>query len=138
MPYDSSLLYQPRFASAVANIQRRAERQTDISKLEDVFVTSDLMTRAATTDTQLVLGRRGTGKTHMLRVFQLRKQQAGELVYYFDCTRLGSGYASLRADPDVIAKKYFISLLNDVGSQLLDTAIRMEMPALGVQERVLD
>jgi hypothetical protein len=59
-------------------------------------------------------------------------------VYYFDCTRLGSGYASLRAPPDVIAKKYFISLLNDLGTQLLDTAIRMEMPPQGVQERVFD
>src|SRR5712692_5452194 len=89
---DSGLLYQPKFSSAVANIQRRAERQTDVRKLEDIFVTSDLMIRAEVTDTQLILGRRGTGKTHMIRVFQLRKQQAGQLVYYFDCTRLGSGY----------------------------------------------
>jgi hypothetical protein len=40
-------------------------------------------------------------------------------------------------DPLTIAAKYFSALLNDLGTALLDHAIRLERPTPGVQEQVL-
>jgi len=125
------------FAQAVSQIQRRAERQSDPQKLEDIFVETDMAVRARTTDSQLVLGRRGTGKTHLMRAFERSSRLRGEVVYYNDCTRLGSGYSGLDLNPEEVAPKYFVALLNELGSQLLDAATNMEMPPPGLQERAL-
>jgi hypothetical protein len=131
------LLAQSCFARAVTGINRRAERQTDPDKLVDIFVETDLPLRCETTEHQTVLGRRGTGKTHLLKYFQHQKESTGNVVYYADCTRLGSGFPSVSPAPLVIASKYFASLLNDLGTTLLDHAIRLERPATNVQERIL-
>ncbi|MGH7134126.1 MAG: hypothetical protein ACREHD_00205, partial [Pirellulales bacterium] len=100
------------FRQAVAGIQRRAEKQTDWGKLDQVFVRSDLFDRVQSPDSQLMLGRRGTGKTHLVRVFQQFATAHGEPAFYIDCTRLGSGYSGLHLPPEVIAQKYFLTLLN--------------------------
>ena len=63
------LLTSSVFRQAVSGLQKRAEKQTDWQKLEEVFVKTDLFDRVGSPDSQLVLGRRGTGKTHLLRVF---------------------------------------------------------------------
>lgn len=125
------------FVQAVSNIRRRAEGQLEWDKLVDIFVTTDLANRARTTDSQLVLGRRGTGKTHLFRVFEHQASQVGQVVYYVDCTLLGSGYAGLPLQPKEVAPKYFSGLLNALGPRLLDEAIRLEAPPPGVQDRVL-
>lgn len=126
-----------QFARVVASIQRRAEKQTDLEKLTRIYVPNDLFIRSTTSDSQLITGRRGTGKTHLMRVFEQEQHLKGDRVYYFDCTRLGSGYSGLDIQPEELAKKYFIAFLNDLGSQLLDAASRMEAPPAGTQERVL-
>lgn len=127
-----------RLSQAIVNIQKRAEKQTDWYKLVDTFVMTEIATRARTTDSQLVLGRRGTGKTHLFRVFERNESLRGKVVYYIDCTRLGSGYAGLQLQPREIAPKYFSSLMNELGTRLLDEAIRMEAPKPGAQDRILN
>jgi hypothetical protein len=57
------------FAKAVVAIQKRAEKQLDWNKLLDTYVHTDLAYRASTHDSQLVLGRQGTGKTQMVLPF---------------------------------------------------------------------
>jgi len=128
----------PRFARAVVAIQKRAEKQTDWSKLFDIFVRSDLWDRAHSLDSQLVLGRRGTGKTHLFRVLHESALAEHRLSLFVDCTSLGSGIGSLDVPPATIAAKYFVALLNQIGTDLLDQAIRMEMPAAGRQDRILN
>lgn len=140
MPNDdqrSGLLGSLLFRQAVAGIRRRAEKQTDWEKLEAVFVKSDLFDRVRSPDSQLVLGRRGTGKTHLIRVFQKEAIGHGELALYVDCTRLGSGFTGLSLPPDVIARKYFVSLLNQLGTDLLDEAMRLERPEPEKQNRII-
>jgi hypothetical protein len=131
------MLAGKEFARAVSQIQRRAERQVDPQKLEDIFVETDMAVRARTSDSQLVVGRRGTGKTHLMRAFERSARLRGEVVYYFDCTRLGSGYSGLNLRPEEIAPKYLVAFLNELGTQLLDAATNMELPPPGVQERAL-
>lgn len=137
-PELNGLLQSHNFAEAVARINKRAERQLDPAKLVEIFVHTDLPLRCETTDHQLVLGRRGTGKTHLLRFFQYEKQVRGEVAYYCDCTTLGSGIPSASVDPVTIATKYFVALLNDLGTYLLDLAIDLEAPDKGVQDHILN
>lgn len=125
-----------KFARAVATIRKRAEKQTDWNKLLETYVHTDLAYRASTSDSQLVLGRRGTGKTHMFRALQELLCSKGEVTYYIDCRTLGSGLVGLAEKPDQTATKYFRSLLNEIGTRMLDMAMRMEMPPSGVQQKV--
>jgi len=124
------------FAKAVAAIRKRAEKQTDWGKLSDTYVHTDLAYRASTSDSQLVLGRRGTGKTHMFRALQEKLGSKGEVIYYIDCRTLGSGLVGLEEKPEQTATKYFRSLLNEIGTRMLDMAMRMEMPPSGIQQKV--
>lgn len=135
-PDPTDILRQDAFASAVIGISRRAERQADLKKLREIFVQTDLPLRCQTTEHQIILGRRGTGKTHLLRFFEYEQQTSGHVVHYTDCTRLGSGLPSASQQPTVVASKYFAALLNDLGTSLLDHCLRLERPAPGVQERI--
>lgn len=126
------------FAQAVLAIQKRAEKQLDWEKLAQTYVMTDLMHRARTTDSQLVLGRRGTGKTHLFRFLADQLGSVGQVAYYIDCTRLGSGYGSLPLPPEEIAPKYFRSLLDETAERLLDALLNMENPPPGIQDRAFD
>jgi len=127
MAEDLPLLQTPAFRQAVRELHLRAEKQTDWRRLAEVFVTSDLFDRVQSPNSQLILGRRGTGKTHLLRVFEKDAVVHGELALYVDCTSLGSGYSGADLDPEVVGQKYFITFLNQLGTDLLDAALRMEM-----------
>ncbi|GIW82306.1 MAG: hypothetical protein KatS3mg105_4113 [Gemmatales bacterium] len=133
----SHLLSTPQFRQAVARIELRAEKQADWQRLGDVFVRTDLFDRVRTSNSQLVLGRRGTGKTHLLRVFENDAAEHGELVFYVDCTRLASGYSGLGLAPEIIAKKYFVSFLNQIGTELLDKVVRLELPPAGKEHSLI-
>jgi hypothetical protein len=132
----TDILQSKTFAEAVVRINKRAERQLDPAKLVEIFVETDLPLRCESTDHQLVLGRRGTGKTHLLKYFQVKHQELGDVVHYSDCTVLGSGLPSISTNPLTTACKYFAALLNDLGTMLLDQAVRLENPAPGVEDRV--
>ncbi|MGD0805981.1 MAG: hypothetical protein ABSA10_00635 [Anaerolineales bacterium] len=134
----STILNEHRFLQAITNVNRRAEKQTDQSKLVEIFVETDLPTRCETTEHQIILGRRGTGKTHLMKYFQYQMQSKGYVIYFTDCTRLGSGIPSASDDPIVIASKFFSSLLNDLGTFLLDHAIRLESITREKEERILN
>lgn len=116
------------FKHAVVSVHKRAEKVTDQQRLAEIFVPIDARTRVETSDTQLILGRRGTGKTHLIRAFQDDSERHGQVVLNYDCTRLGSGYSGLNIPPVAVASKYFAALLNQLGTDLYDLSIRMETP----------
>jgi hypothetical protein len=137
MTIDVNILHDTKFKQAVTAIQKRAERQLDYSKIIDIFVHTDLFTRSMSTDTQLILGRRGTGKTHIIKVFAYNRKLKGEHVILLDCTQFGSGISSIRdLDDSGTAAKYFTAFLNQLGTELLDTVAHMENPEPEVQERL--
>jgi hypothetical protein len=118
----------PQFKAAVARIQKRAEKIGESGRLADLFVHSDVRVRVETTDSQLILGRRGTGKTHLIRAFEEDAERHGQFVIAVDCTRLGSGYGGLDVAARAIAAKYYTALLNQIGTELHDYSMRMEAP----------
>ncbi|WP_143473849.1 hypothetical protein [Limnohabitans sp. G3-2] len=64
---------------AFLRIVKRAERQDD-AVLQKTFVDfGSIFTVLSSIDHQIVFGRRGTGKTHLLSVLRQAKQAKGEL-----------------------------------------------------------
>lgn len=126
------------FARAVTTIQKRAENQLDWDKIIDTYAHTDLAYRASARDSQLVLGRRGTGKTHMFRVLEEELGSRGEVTFFIDCRNLGSGIIGADEKPEQIAMKYFRTLLNEIGTRMLDKAMHMENPPKDAQKTVIN
>ena len=53
---------------AVSRVMQRAERQSDIQKIITTFVDIGVLPQLSNRNNQIIYGRRGTGKTHVLRV----------------------------------------------------------------------
>jgi hypothetical protein len=131
---DDNILRDKKFKEAVTAIQKRAERQIDHAKLIDIFVQTDLFIRTCSTDNQLILGRRGTGKTHMSSVFSYKQKLRGDTVLYIDCSKLGSGFWNIKGLKEInIGAKFFTVLLNQISTELLDLVMRMENPDTNIQ-----
>jgi len=76
---------------AVSRILQRSERQIDQQKLVASFVDVGILPQLLNTNNQIFYGRRGTGKTHVLRVLQTRLAEDGNrVVVYIDARTLGS------------------------------------------------
>lgn len=123
---------------AVGSILERSERQEDLDQLLATFVDPGIAMRLANNNNQIVYGRRGTGKTHVLKVLQREAQESkGELPVYVDMRALGS--SALWEDPGRPAFVRVSNLVKDVLAEvqtaLLDYATR---PTTTPTDRVLD
>lgn len=76
---------------AVSRIKQRAERQQDIQTLMATFVDIGILPRLLNNNNQIIYGRRGTGKTHLLKMLELNlsKNNKNALIY-IDARVLGS------------------------------------------------
>ena len=59
------------------------------------------------------------------------------MAFYFDCTRLGSGFGGLNVDKFGVATKYFVAFLNDFGTELLDVVSHLENPDELIEQSLL-
>lgn len=75
---------------AFMGLIRRSER-VDRSRLVDTFVNvGPLFTLASSIDHQVLFGRRGTGKTHVLNYLSDSRAKEGDVVVYVDLSNIGS------------------------------------------------
>ncbi len=79
-------------SQAVAAIPQRSERQQDLQKLVGSFVDVGILPQIRNVNNQIIFGRRGTGKTHILRVLsdELGKSPSNDIALYVDARMLGS------------------------------------------------
>jgi hypothetical protein len=84
------MLQDHEIARAVARIRHRAERQEEGDKLVAEYVDSGILPQLANENHQILYGRRGTGKTHLLRVLADKMEHEAICVVYIDCRTLGS------------------------------------------------
>jgi hypothetical protein len=85
------MIQDPKIQAAVSRIMQRSERQTDISKLVSTYVDVGLLPQLHNWNHQIFYGRRGTGKTHVLKVLETQFVNDENLtVVYIDCRTLGS------------------------------------------------
>jgi hypothetical protein len=129
-----------RLKAAVAKILQRSERQEDLGKLVGTFVDVGILPQLENRNNQIFYGRRGTGKTHVLRVLGARLRDAGELVVYIDARTLGS--TAQFSDPTVPLRQRCLALFRDVLTPIHDRLLEhiIDHPPLdpAVGARALD
>jgi len=118
------------FAKAVSNIVKRSERQEDISLLRDSFVDDvGAYDQIDNNENQIIYGRRGTGKTHLLKVLQADKEQQPEtLAIYIDIRNLGSTNQFTDRDRPVSLRCYGLikDLLGEMHNSILEYASTLD------------
>lgn len=98
---------------AVSSILLRAERQQDKSKITETFVDIGILPQLENNNNQIVYGRRGTGKTHVLKVLDINlKRNKKKIVSYIDARILGSAHQF--SDPNVPTNNRCMSLFKDI------------------------
>lgn len=99
--------------AAVSRIIQRSERQEDIRKLVGTYVDVGLLPQLINANHQIFYGRRGTGKTHVMKVLESRlKEDPGNTVVYIDCRTLGS--TSQFSNVNIPIGKRCLSLFRDI------------------------
>lgn len=114
---------QKKVQEALLNLARRADQQ-DQSILNNAFVNiGNLYANLSSKDHQVIFGRRGTGKTHILRYFQDKKTVEGDLAIYIDMRNMGSE-TSIYCDPRYKrtdrARRLILDVFNAIVNNLLD------------------
>ncbi len=109
-------------AKAVARIPQRSEKQTDTQKLVEAFVDPGIIPQLENTNNQIIFGRRGTGKTHILRVLEseLAKNKR-TCVCYVDARTFGS--SSQFADPNLSIVLRCTALFRDLLMEIYNSLL---------------
>jgi hypothetical protein len=121
-----SVIADPLIQKSVANIKQRSEKQRDIQKSIDSFVDLGVIAQIATENSQIVYGRRGTGKTHLFNYLgaELEKDPSSRVVYV-DCRTLGSStqFTDLALPMEHRCLALFKDILVEVHNALLERII---------------
>ncbi len=111
------LIEDPLVQAAVSRVAVRAERQKDVGQLVATFVDPGISVQLENDNNQIIYGRRGTGKTHVLKVVERAvHERAGEFALYVDMRRLGSN--SVFTDEGRPLHVRVSSLLKDILAEL--------------------
>ena len=129
------ILSDPELQKAVSRILQRSERQGNMSLVLDTFVDVGILPQLDNQNNQIFYGRRGTGKTHVLRVLSSRLgENAKNTVSYIDARTLGS--TSQFSDVDVPLQQRCLALFRDILLSVYDDLLRhiIEYPSQHAEE----
>lgn len=108
---------------AVARIHQRSERQEDVEKLIGTYVDVGLLPQLNNRNHQIFFGRRGTGKTHVMKVLEASlREEPRACVGYVDCRTLGS--TGQFSDSTLPMQQRCLSLLRDILLVLQDVLLQ--------------
>jgi len=108
-----NFIEDPVVREAVGGFATRSERAEDLERLVATFVDSGILGLVDNSKNQVIYGRRGTGKTHLLRVIEARfGADETTVVTYLDARTLGS--SELFTDTDRPLHLRFLGLYRDV------------------------
>lgn len=106
---------------AITSIIQRSEREPDLERLVRSFVDAGVKPLLENTNNQIVYGRRGTGKTHLLKVLDPSAFGASTIPIYIDARTLGS--TNQFSDPTLPIKDRCLSLFRDIFSELYNVLL---------------
>jgi hypothetical protein len=106
------MLQDHEIVRAVSRIRQRAERQEKDDQLVAAYVDSGILPQLTNENHQILYGRRGTGKTHVLRVLGDKMEHEGICVAYIDCRTLGS--SSQFTDSSSPIRRRCLALFRDI------------------------
>src|SRR5262245_43043602 len=116
------MLSDSTLMKAVASIKQRSEKQPDIEKLVESFVDVGILPQLNNSNSQIRVGRRGTGKTHVLSVLgQALRSDPRNTVAFVDARTLGS--TAQFTDETVSLKTRCISLFRDILGQVYNALL---------------
>ncbi|MBM7519970.1 ORC-CDC6 family AAA ATPase [Nocardioides nitrophenolicus] len=132
-----SMLEDPRMVRAVSSIVSRSERQADPEVLRETYVETGVLPQVANFGHQVLYGRRGTGKTHVLQVLGAEMEESENVFHiYLDIRLLGS--AHMFTDPTQPLAPRCIALFKDLlallQGRLLDIATDPNRDGSGMEE----
>ena len=107
-------------------IEKRAERVDDDKLMETFVDAAPLLSSVSNHDHQIVFGRRGTGKTHLLKYLHDYARGKGDTSIYLDLRSVGSN-GSIYNDRDKTYSQRATPLLLDVLGVLHDSLIQIAM-----------
>lgn len=111
---------------AAIAFSKRAER-TDKEILHGTFVDcAPLFDLVSTNDNQVIYGRRGTGKTHLLRYLQKETLTRGERAVYLDLRSIGSN-TSIHSDTNLSLAERSVRLVSDVLATLYEELLAIAL-----------
>ncbi|MFD1063543.1 hypothetical protein ACFQ1Q_09825 [Winogradskyella litorisediminis] len=108
---------------AISSISQRAERQRDIDKIISSYVEVGILPQLLNNNNQILFGRRGTGKTHILKYLQnAYKDDINKTVCFIDCRILGSSpqFSDASLSLSHRCSSLFIDILNEICDSLLN------------------
>src|SRR6202050_3522378 len=112
------LVSDPVFQRAVTSIVLRSDQVSKDGDLEQTYVDVGVRDQLDNGNDQIVFGRRGTGKSHILRMLSLSTQSDDQLEsLYFDLRLIGS--ASIISSQDSITEQC-LNLFRDILDQIHD------------------
>lgn len=107
------MLSDPQLMAATSKIVQRSERQEDVQKVLGTYVDVGLLPQLENRNHQIFYGRRGTGKTHVMKVLESRLgEDPRNTVSYIDCRTLGS--SEQFSDLDIPVPRRCLSLFRDI------------------------
>jgi hypothetical protein len=113
---------------ALMRLSLRAER-TDPRDLVETFVSAGpIFNLLASTDHQILYGRRGTGKTHVLQYLIQQHQFAGDVAVYVDLRTIGSSggiYSDTQIPITERGTRLLCDVLSKVYNELMDRVLDM-------------
>jgi hypothetical protein len=99
MTTEPSIIADPLVGRAVSSIVPNSDQQFGIGILESTLVDLGILGQLEANNNQILFGRRGTGKSHILRLLTARRNELpGHAAIFIDLRRLGS--AQLMANTD--------------------------------------
>ena len=116
---------------AIANIHNRAEQINDQISINSVYVDCGILDRLTANKNEIITGRRGTGKTHLLMAYgQKEFINAEEKIRfcYIDCRMLDSGLLSGGTPGAEHSSLVFRRILQAVNEFLLKESALLETP----------
>ena len=118
----NTILQDDKILRAVSSISQRAERITNDEKITQTYVEVGMLRQITNKNNQIIYGRRGTGKTHLLRYLENDlKDQKKPIAVYIDCRTLGS--ASDYNNSEIPFEKRCITLFRDIINEFYDQAL---------------
>lgn len=110
-----------KIIQAVSSISQRAERQRDINKLISSYVEVGILPQLINNNNQILFGRRGTGKTHILKYYENLITDPNKTVIYIDCRVLGS--SPQFSDTQLTLSHRCSSLFKDILDEIYDALL---------------
>jgi hypothetical protein len=112
-----------KVVQAISSISQRAERQRDIDKIINSYVEVGILPQLFNNNNQILYGRRGTGKTHILKYLENEyKDDNNKTVCFIDCRILGSSpqFSDTSLPLSHRCSSLFIDILNEIYDSLLN------------------